>query len=328
MSFNISRRSNVKAGFTLLEMLLVIAIIAILAAIVIVAINPARQLAQARNAQAASDLNSIQKAVQQYLIDNDGIEYPDNDNLDGTAKEICNTGVADANDNADDCLDFSDLVPTYISALPQNPYEINYVVQLNSNKLTLGAPGSVVEGLPGVVLGTTSDDFLDDFGGGGGDDDTCADLTGDERRVCDLAAINEAIQDFIDDNDHAPYLTAGNAECGDISSPNMWCYAGETDYTVGFVEWSVLADELAEYIDPLPTDPCGVDCYVSASPGPEKYFTYEYYAPAAMANFGDAHPDQCNAENGCYTNEGYGLFAENMEDDDEIPGISYGFGSW
>ena len=59
-------------GFTLLEILLVIAIIAILAAIVIVAINPSKQLADSRNAQRESDVNTILNGVYQYSVDNNG----------------------------------------------------------------------------------------------------------------------------------------------------------------------------------------------------------------------------------------------------------------
>ncbi len=113
-----------KSGFTLLEMLLVIAIIAILAAVVIIAVNPSKQLADANNAHRHSDVRAIHQAVQQYVIDN-GYNM---ENIPSTLSEICSTGdtVGDGNPNNDenicgDFIDLSELVPKYLSEIPEDP---------------------------------------------------------------------------------------------------------------------------------------------------------------------------------------------------------------
>jgi prepilin-type N-terminal cleavage/methylation domain-containing protein len=60
-------------GFTLIEILVVIGIIALLAAIVIIAINPARQFAQARNSQRMSNINTLLNGIGQNIADNKGV---------------------------------------------------------------------------------------------------------------------------------------------------------------------------------------------------------------------------------------------------------------
>ncbi len=148
---------NKKRAFTLLEMLLVIAIIAILAGIVIIAINPARQLAQARNAQRQSDLRAIYNATQQYYIDNQ--TWPTT-TMPTTLTEICD-GDGLSSNNDFNCLNLSVLVPTYLSSIPTDPLTsvgTNYQISINSNTQTpeLTAPSSTEYDLIPVQVGTTT----------------------------------------------------------------------------------------------------------------------------------------------------------------------------
>jgi prepilin-type N-terminal cleavage/methylation domain-containing protein len=82
------KKNRMKSGFTLIEILLVVAAIAILAGIVILAINPNKQLGETRNAQRRADVTTILNATYQYSIDNGILPVT----ITSTSTDICKSG--------------------------------------------------------------------------------------------------------------------------------------------------------------------------------------------------------------------------------------------
>jgi prepilin-type N-terminal cleavage/methylation domain-containing protein len=129
-------------GFTLLEILLVVAALAILAGIVIFAINPGKQIADTRDAQRKVDVNTILNAIYQYSIDNGSIpaSIPIT-----TANEVCKTGATDCSG----LVDLSDLTTNerYLVSIPVDPLGgtdtdgTGYtVLKTANNRVTVAAP--------------------------------------------------------------------------------------------------------------------------------------------------------------------------------------------
>lgn len=115
-SHRFMRTKNNQKGFTLLEVLLVIAIIIILAGIVIVALNIPKQLASARNAERQAEVNALLNAVYQYSLDHNGA-------LPGailaTETEICLSQTNDCSGMVD--LSVLTAQEEYLVAIPTDP---------------------------------------------------------------------------------------------------------------------------------------------------------------------------------------------------------------
>lgn len=137
------RKARKSGGFTLIEILVVIGIIAILAAIVIIAINPAKQFAQARNTQRQAGINSVLNAVGQRIADNKGVfggtfgAYTCPTLTTPTVRTNVDNGAGGTG------IDVSCLVPTYIPVLPTDPDQTGITAPDTGYDISVDAVGRI-----------------------------------------------------------------------------------------------------------------------------------------------------------------------------------------
>jgi prepilin-type N-terminal cleavage/methylation domain-containing protein len=140
------RQLKKQGGFTLLEVLLVVAVIAILAGIVIIAINPGKQLAESRDAQRKADVTTILNAVYQYSLDNSGALPSE---ITSSAIEICDTTGVSCDTPASVDLGVVTLNEEYLTDIPEDPQcpaecsanGVGYTIMSTANgRITVAAP--------------------------------------------------------------------------------------------------------------------------------------------------------------------------------------------
>lgn len=136
------KRLNNQKGFTLIEILLVVALIAILAGIVILAVSPQRQLGSGKNAQRSADVNTILNATYQYSLDNNG-SLPAS--ITTTSTEICKTGGV-----CTGLVDLSVLTASekYLTSIPKDPASVSangtgyFILKTANGRVTVSAPSA------------------------------------------------------------------------------------------------------------------------------------------------------------------------------------------
>ena len=150
--FQISNfKFQINKGFTLFELLIVIAIIGVMATVLVVVMKPGTQLAKARDIRRETDLIAILGSVYQYTSEHSG-DLPDTD---GNAATSNFPTAATCVGSDLGCFDLAaagetgdEMVPVYMAAIPEDPKtgvagNTGYTIYVDANgRLYAAAPGA------------------------------------------------------------------------------------------------------------------------------------------------------------------------------------------
>ncbi|MBP9758873.1 type II secretion system protein [Candidatus Dojkabacteria bacterium] len=131
------RGSYYRCGFTLLELLLVIAIISVLASVILFSLNPSKRLQEANQVRNQSLSNDIGQAIQAYVLDNGGTYPFSTVGLTTNSYTICKQG------QSTNCgINLDTLVSSgYLGSIPMNDLAngntTGYLLKYSSNVISV-----------------------------------------------------------------------------------------------------------------------------------------------------------------------------------------------
>ncbi|MBF8280257.1 MAG: hypothetical protein HW383_30 [Candidatus Magasanikbacteria bacterium] len=146
-------------GFTLIELIIVMAILAVLALIVFNGIDPQRRIHAANNTVRAVNINSILNAYLTYIADNRGAHVTSTSS--GTTYMIGQIGGSTSGCTASSTSDIvvlTGLVDTYITSIPYDPVNGNsnstkyYYYKSPNGRVTIGGCTPESEGTTTPVI--------------------------------------------------------------------------------------------------------------------------------------------------------------------------------
>ncbi|MBI5414925.1 type II secretion system protein [Candidatus Peregrinibacteria bacterium] len=128
-------------GFTVLEMILIIAGISVLIGIVVFIINPGKQVSESRNSERQEEINDIILAVYKYALEHEG-RFPEN--ISSELREICDISGEECRNLVDLGVLFSE--KKYLEKIPVDPkgffeHGVGYKIRITDDgKITVTAP--------------------------------------------------------------------------------------------------------------------------------------------------------------------------------------------